>query len=200
MDSNGEYNSNKKEFSYTTINQEQSNLVLQLISSMGIKTQVNQKTDRNTKKVYYEITFNCNFNPFYAREVNVDIKEKNSNNLIIIKNVEECDTVPTRCIEVDSPTHTFLYGNQFMVTHNTNKDLYKNFASQKLLPPFDGLLDMPLSVYKLQLSLYENALTKIGMKVVGRRILWLKPDCSYEKIPLESYRERIDNELKKLYN
>lgn len=81
----------------------------------------------------------------------------------------------------------------------TNKDLYKNFKEQKLLAPFDGLLDMPLSVYKLQLSLYENALYKIGLKVVGRRILWLKPDGTYEKINLESYRERIDNELKKIY-
>lgn len=82
----------------------------------------------------------------------------------------------------------------------TNKDLYKNFKEQKLLTPFDGLLDMPLSIYKLQLSLYENALYKIGLKVVGRRILWLKPDGTYEKINLESYRERIDNELKKIYS
>ena len=81
----------------------------------------------------------------------------------------------------------------------TNKDLYKNFKEQKLLKPFDGLLDMPLSIYKLQLSLYENALYKIGLRVVGRRILWLKPDGTYEKINLESYRERIDDELKKIY-
>lgn len=82
----------------------------------------------------------------------------------------------------------------------TNKDLYKNFNEQKLLPPFDGLLDMPLSTYKLQLSLYENALHKIGLKCVGRRILWLKPDATYEKINLESYRDRIDSELKKIFN
>lgn len=81
----------------------------------------------------------------------------------------------------------------------TNRDLYKNFKEQKLLEPFHELLDMPLSIYKLQLSLYENALYKIGMKVVGRRILWLKPDGEYEKINLESYRKEIDNELKKLY-
>jgi hypothetical protein len=82
----------------------------------------------------------------------------------------------------------------------TNKDLYKNFREQKLLPPFHGLLDMPLSTYKLQLSLYENALYKIGLKVVGRRILWLKPDGEYEKINLESYRKQIDEELQKIYN
>lgn len=83
-----------------------------------------------------------------------------------------------------------------ILDYKTNVDLYKNFKEQKLLHPFDQLLDMPLSVYKLQLSLYENALYKIGLKVVGRRILWLKPNGEYEKINLESYRKEIDNELK----
>lgn len=100
--------------------------------------------------------------------------------------------------EIDGKSST---NNGLMVLDfKTNKDLYKNFKEQKLLPPFDGLLDMPLSTYKLQLSLYENALYKIGLKVVGRRILWLKPDGEYEKINLESYRKEIDKELEKLYN
>lgn len=87
-----------------------------------------------------------------------------------------------------------------VLDYKTNKDLYKNFKEQKLLAPFEHLLDMPLSTYKLQLSLYENALYKIGLKTVARRILWLKPDGTYEKINLESYREKIDNELKKIYH
>lgn len=91
-------------------------------------------------------------------------------------------------------------GGLLILDWKTNKDLYKNFSSQTLLPPFHGLLDMPLSTYKLQLSLYENALYKIGLKVVGRRILWLKPNGEYEKINLESYRSQIDEELQKIYN
>ena len=71
--------------------------------------------------------------------------------------------------------------------YKTNKDLYKNFQEKKLLPPFEGLLDAPVSVYKLQLSLYENNLNEIGFKVVGRRLIWLRPDGTYDKIPLESY-------------
>ena len=69
----------------------------------------------------------------------------------------------------------------------TNKDLYKNFAGKTLLPPFNGLLDMPISLYKLQLSLYQNCLEKIGMKVVARRIMWLRPSGEYDKISLEPY-------------
>ena len=93
----------------------------------------------------------------------------------------------------------FSNSGLMVLDYKTNKDLYKNFKEQKLLAPFDHLLDMPLSTYKLQLSLYENALNKIGLKTVGRRILWLKPDGTYEKINLESYREKIDNELIKIY-
>ena len=98
---------------------------------------------------------------------------------------------------VGKPSNT---SGLFVMDWKTNKDLYKNFKEQTLLSPFEHLLDMPLSTYKLQLSLYENALYKIGFNTVGRRILWLKPDGTYEKINLESYQEKIDNELKKIYN
>jgi hypothetical protein len=78
----------------------------------------------------------------------------------------------------------------------TNKDLYKNFAGKTLLYPFNELLDMPLSVYKLQLSLYQSCLEKIGMKVIARRILWLKPDGTYDKINLEEYVSVLREDLK----
>lgn len=77
----------------------------------------------------------------------------------------------------------------------TNKDLFKNFNGQTLLPPFDELLDMPVSIYKLQLSLYQNCLEKIGMKVIARRLMWLKPDGSCDKIPLEEYVDRLRKAL-----
>ncbi len=76
----------------------------------------------------------------------------------------------------------------------TNKDLYKNFSSY-LLYDFSEMLDMPLSIYKLQLSAYQNCLENIGEKVVGRRIIWLKPDSNYEKIPLENVVKRLHNAL-----
>lgn len=81
--------------------------------------------------------------------------------------------------------------------YKTNKDLYKNFKGQTLLHPFEGLLDMPISIYKLQLSLYENNLNEIGFKVVGRRLIWLRPDESYDKIPLESYVQILQDYLTK---
>ena len=82
--------------------------------------------------------------------------------------------------------------------YKTNVDLYKNYNSKKLLYPFNELLDMPLNIYKLQLSLYQLALEKIDLKVIGRRLIWLKPNGTYDKIPLETYYTTLDETLKKI--
>ena len=76
----------------------------------------------------------------------------------------------------------------------SNKDLYKNF-NKPMLPPFEEYIDMPLSVYKLQLSAYQLCLEGIGLKVVARRIMWLLPNGTYSKIPLENLVSRLHNAL-----
>ena len=119
---------------------------------------------------------------------------KKFNTVEIIK-VEECETVPTRCIQVDSPTKTFLFGEEMFETHNTNEDLYKNFKGTTLLEPFEDMLDMNVSYYTLQLSLYAIPLQNLGMKVIGRRLIWVRPDGNYEKIKLESVSERLRETL-----
>ena len=79
--------------------------------------------------------------------------------------------------------------------YKTNKDLYKNYAGQTLLPPFDGLLDQPFNLYKLQLSLYQLNLEQIGFKVIARRLIWLRPTGEYDKIPLEAYTDKLTEAL-----
>lgn len=81
--------------------------------------------------------------------------------------------------------------------YKTNVDLYKNFKGKKLLKPFDELLDMSLNIYKLQLTAYQLCLENIGMKIIARRLIWLKPNAVYEKIPLESYTTELDLALRK---
>lgn len=83
----------------------------------------------------------------------------------------------------------------------TNKDIYKDFSrthNKMLKKPFDNLFDEPFGGYTIQLNLYTLALEKIGLKVIGRRIIWLKDDGTYEIIPVESQRDRfkqLDNGL-----
>ena len=95
-----------------------------------------------------------------------------------------------------SPEKSGLY----ILDYKTNEDLTKNFGD-KLLHPFEDMLNNSLNIYKLQLSLYENCLNNIGLKTVARRLIWLKPDGNYEKINLESYANILKNILssRKIY-
>ena len=82
-----------------------------------------------------------------------------------------------------------------MITVKTNKDLYKNFKEQKLLHPFEELLDMPLSIYKLQLAAYQLCLEKINIPIIMRCLIWLRPNGEYEKIRLEDLSKRLNKAL-----
>ena len=83
--------------------------------------------------------------------------------------------------------------------YKTNKDLYKNFNEQKLLHPFDEMLDNSLNIYKLQLAAYQLCLEKIGLKIIARRLIWLKPTGVFEKIPLEDMSKRLHDALTKYF-
>lgn len=80
--------------------------------------------------------------------------------------------------------------------YKTNKNLEKNFAQKKLLAPFDYMLDMPKSLYTLQLSLYQSCLEKKEFNVVNRILLWLKPDEQYEQIELPDVVTELREALK----
>lgn len=70
-----------------------------------------------------------------------------------------------------------------ILDYKTNKSLFNDFSRENgkmLLPPFDDTFEEPKSFYDLQLSAYQLPLEDIGLKVVGRRIIWLKDDGTYE--------------------
>lgn len=78
-----------------------------------------------------------------------------------IKSVERVDTIQTQCLEVDSPTHTFLCTESMIVTHNTNKKIEtkgfynkKTKSSEKMKYPLGDLDECNFSHYTLQLSIY----------------------------------------------
>lgn len=71
-------------------------------------------------------------------------------------------------------------GNFIIADYKTNKDLFKNHKNQTLLAPFQDKLDMPLSKYDIQLSFYKHLFEQCGFKVEACKVVWLKPDGSYE--------------------
>lgn len=79
--------------------------------------------------------------------------------------------------------------------YKTNKDLYKNFKEQTLLWPFNDLLDQNESYYVLQLGCYQIPLENLGYNVVARRLIWLRPDGTYEKVKIPLITDRLRNAL-----
>lgn len=87
----------------------------------------------------------------------------------VITDIESVDTVPTQCLEVDSPTHTFLCGNNVTVTHNTNKKIEtksyfdsRTKSTVKMKYPLNNLQDSNYWHYCLQLSTYAWMIQKLN--------------------------------------
>lgn len=160
MDADGHYNTSRKRFVMSTTRESQALAFNTLISSLGIKgTFIPYRKKANGKVInVYDVCFSTNgLNPFLCR--NQEIVEYGKQNNLTFKNVisvERVESVPTRCIEVESTTHTFLYGNSFSVTHNTNRifNFYNPYGHETLHKPFDYLQNCQWSIYTLQLSTY----------------------------------------------
>lgn len=90
-----------------------------------------------------------------------------------------------------------ITGEYTIIDYKTNKDLYKNYKGQKLLYPFDDLLDCPFNKYQIQLSLYDILFQKTGNKVKDRKIVWFKHNGEYEVIECENYTDRLNNYFNK---
>lgn len=187
MDADGYYNAKRKRYVFATTKYKSVLFLQKLLATLSIKgTIIPCKKYCNDKIIDgWDICFSTDIYPFLVRKIDVQLPKTNKRTFRNIINVETVETVPTKCIEVDSPTHTFLAGYNMIVTHNTNHDLYKQYNidnKKMLLAPFDDMVNQNLSIYTLQLSAYQIPLEDIGLKVLGRRIIWVKPDGTYEKI------------------
>jgi len=159
MDSNGYYNKGCKEFVMSTTKKWQAKAFNQITSSLGIKTTIisyNKKVNGEMINLIDVLFSTDGLNPFLSRtQTGVECGKQNNSGFKNIMTVELVDSTPTRCIEVDSKTHTFLYGESFSITHNTNKEFnYYSKYSQMLLAPFEHLQDCQYVVYTIQLSTY----------------------------------------------
>lgn len=85
-----------------------------------------------------------------------------------------------------------------IMDYKSNADLYKDFSRQNnkmLFPPFDNYYDESFGLYTLQLSCYQIPLEDIGLKVIGRRIIWVKDDGTYELIPVDDVTKQLKSVL-----
>lgn len=85
-----------------------------------------------------------------------------------------------------------------LADYKTNKDLYKNFKGKKMKPPFEYLLDCPLSHYIIQQNLYKMILEEHGVEIGNMFLVHLneQPYSNYTIHPLPD----ITKHLKQQYD
>lgn len=67
----------------------------------------------------YKVSIRVWFNPFRLERKKTIWRKPQDKKYLTVKSVESTRVDWCKCIEVDNPTHTYLAGEDFMVTHNT---------------------------------------------------------------------------------
>ena len=80
-----------------------------------------------------------------------------------------------------------------LMDYKSNKDLFKNFNDQRMLPPFENMRDSPAEGhYPLQLSLYQIPLENIGCKVLDRVLIYLNESrTNYGKYKMKNHTNKL---------
>ena len=174
MDSDGSYNKARNRFVMVTTKTWQAESLKALVNSLGWKANIIKAKTSGfglTNTDAYHIGFVADQNPFLIRNQDINFKKTNVSKFRYIKSIVKVDTVPTKCLSVISPTHTYLATESYIKTHNTNKEIktesYKNWEgiSEKLAFPLNHLDDCNFNHYALQLSIYMYIMLKHNPKL-----------------------------------
>ena len=82
--------------------------------------------------------------------------------------------------------------------YKSNSSLTSDYCrdtGKMMKAPFNDLVEEALSHYQIQLQLYTKCIENLGLKVIGKRVIWLLPDGSYEKIKMIDLREKVNEAL-----
>lgn len=215
MDTDGSFNKIRHRYIMNTSQKWQVEDLNKLLSTLGIKSTIFEVVNKYNGKQFpgWNLCFTTSeFNPFLTRNQDIkDIVKKDNNSFRNIVSVEKVDTVPTQCIAVDSPSHTYLAGYSCIVTHNTNKkiDLKSGFdtitkSSAKMKYPLNNLMDCNFYHYSLQLSTYAWMLQKLHPEFVIKDLILNHYDhngkntlyhCDYLKDDVERMLKHYRKEL-----
>jgi len=123
------------ECTFSNINKRIAYGLYEIVQSLGIKAHISKRPpsklslkDGYKRQPFYHISFRA-----YADNPVFCMKRKRNrqrtkpkialqNDFHYIKNITPIGSVPVKCIEVDSPSHLFLAGKDFIPTHNTTKE------------------------------------------------------------------------------
>lgn len=215
MDADGYYNSKRKRFVMATTREYQADYLITLLATLGVKpSKIYAKKYCNGKEFNgWDVCFTMKDNPFLIRnQNNIEYPKTDKSSFRVIKSIELIDTVPTKCLEVDSPSHTFLIGYTLVPTHNTNKEIKtksyfdrKTKRSQRMAYPLNNLDDTNFWHYTLQLSTYAWMIEKIDPRFNIKSLTIIHYDhddnvvtydCEYKKKEVEKMLGHYKQQLK----
>ena len=181
MDTDGYYHPKRKRFVMSTGQEWQRDDIVKLLGTLGIKSTVFEVTKKFNGKSFiaWDICFSTNgLNPFLIRNQEIEFPEKDKNSFRNITKIELTETVPTQCLEVDSPLHTFLVTDKCIITHNTNKEIKqhsgfdsKTKSTAKMKYPLNNLEDCNFIHYTLQLSTYAWMIQKLNPEFIIKDLI-----------------------------
>ena len=182
MDTDGSFNKIRHRYIMNTSQKWQVEDLNKLLSTLGVKSTIFDviNTCEGKKFPGWNLCFTTDeFNPFLTRNQEItNIVKKDNNSFRNITSVESVETVPTQCIAVDSPSHTYLCTHSLIVTHNTNKEIKTKGAynaatkgTVNMKYPLNNLPDVNFYHYTMQLSTYAWMLQKINPNFVIKDLI-----------------------------
>lgn len=160
MDSDGEVIKGKRGCIFNTSNPDLRDDVYELLVSLGYKVRVSSKIptytyqgEKRTGKEAYRLSFCVDRGedvfslPRYLDAINAIATRPRlgQTNRRWVERIERIESVPVRCIQVDSPSHLFLADRAMIPTHNT--DVILNWANHSVIyDPMDFMAIHPTQV------------------------------------------------------
>jgi len=186
MDADGYYNPTRKRFVMATTREYQADYLISLLATLGVKSsKLYAKKYCNGKEFDgWDVCFTMNDNPFLIRnQEGIEFPKTDKASFRNIRSIELIETVETKCLEVDSPSHTFLAGHSLIPTHNTNKSIDKKSyfdtrakKSTMMKYPLNNLQDSNFWHYSLQLSTYAWMIKQAHPEVEIKKLMLIHYD------------------------
>ena len=180
MDSDGYFNRLRRRCVMQTTQIWQRDDTIKLVASLGYKPTTFLTWGSGFGKTnipMWSVAFTPLENPFLARNQDYTEIIKNVNltrsSFRRIKSIKEVSTVPTKCLEVDSPDKTYLVTRGYIKTHNTNKK-FEIESPYKLCNGLDHLPNTEYYKYALQVSLYRYILDIDDIQQM--EVIWFNND------------------------
>lgn len=128
MDSDGTWNIKRRRASFCTTDDHLAGQFCDLVASLGqrVQTSMHEVSGYGKTVMAFYLEWTPSFNPFRSSRKASKFEDRSGESRVRRwheARVKEVPSVPTQCIQVDSPTESFLCGDMMIPTHNSKAEL-----------------------------------------------------------------------------